>query len=162
MSSFKTASRLKNVLLFIPNLVLLCARLMTDPRVPGKERALLAGAVLYAIIPLDLIPDMIPFVGQVDDLYLISIMILRLMTLAPPSVVREHWEGGGDVVEFVGAAALLASKLLPKRIRRLLTAHVEVDRTEGTRRLLVERGDGSQISNLKSEISNRRSQTRTK
>jgi len=130
---------MKNILLFIPNLLVLCARLMTDPRVPGKERALLAGAIVYAIIPLDLIPDMIPFVGQIDDVYLISMMLLRLMTLAPPEVVREHWDGGGDVVEFIGAAALLSAKLLPARIRRLLTAQVEVDRTEGTRRLLVER-----------------------
>ena len=150
MSSLQTRRRMKNLLLFIPNLLLLCARLMTDPRVPGKERALVAGAILYAIIPFDLIPDMIPFVGQIDDLYLISITLLRLMTLTPPAVVREHWNGGGDVVEFVGAAALLASKFLPKRIRRVLTAHVEVDRREGSKSLLVARAESP--SNPRSQI----------
>ena len=44
-------------------MVLLCARLLTDSRVPTTERALVAGAIVYAIIPFDLIPDMIPFVG---------------------------------------------------------------------------------------------------
>ncbi len=139
MASAQLERRMKNILLFIPNMVLLCARLMVDSRVPAKERLLVAGAIVYAIMPLDLIPDMIPFVGQIDDVYLISITLLRLMTLTDPAVVREHWNGGGDVVEFVGAAAMLAGKLLPKRIRRVLTARVEVDEGEGARPLLVER-----------------------
>jgi uncharacterized membrane protein YkvA (DUF1232 family) len=131
--------RIKNVLLFLPNLLLLSARLLVDPRVPGKERLLVAGAIVYAFMPLDFIPDMIPFVGQVDDTYLIALTLLRLITVTQPAVVREHWNGGGDVVEFVGAAALLASKLLPKRIRRVLTARIDVDRAEGSKRLMVER-----------------------
>ncbi|MDQ6653407.1 MAG: YkvA family protein [Acidobacteriota bacterium] len=126
MSALLARRRLKNVVLFLPNLLLLSARLLTDSRVPATERALLAGAIVYAIIPFDLIPDMIPFVGQVDDAYLIALTLLRLMERTDPKVVREHWSGGGDVVEFIGAAALLAGKFLPKPIRRVLTARVEV------------------------------------
>jgi uncharacterized membrane protein YkvA (DUF1232 family) len=126
MSASLTKRRLKNLLLFIPNMLLLSMRLLTDSRVPATERALVAGAVLYAIIPFDLIPDMIPFVGQIDDAYLIALTLLRLMERTDPKVVREHWSGGGDVVEFVGAAALVAAKFLPQRIRRVLTARVEV------------------------------------
>ena len=117
---------MKNLLLFIPNLLLLSARLMVDPRVPTTERVLVAGAILYALIPLDIVPDMLPFVGQVDDAYLIALSLLRLMTVTDPFVVRQHWRGGGDVVELVGSTALVAKKLLPPRIRRVLTAQVEV------------------------------------
>ncbi len=126
MSEVKLRSRMKNLLLFVPNLLLLCARLMVDPRVPTTERVLVAGAILYALIPFDFIPDMLPFVGQVDDAYLISMTLLRLMTVTDPRVVRQHWRGGGDVVELVGSTALIAKKLLPKRIRRVLTSHVEM------------------------------------
>src|SRR6185295_9160557 len=118
--------RLKNLLLFIPNMLLLCARLLTDSRVPATERALVAGAIIYALIPFDLIPDMIPFVGQVDDAYFFALTLLRLMERTDPKVVREHCSGGGDVVELVGAAALLASQFLPQRIRPVLSARVEV------------------------------------
>lgn len=118
-------SRMRNLLMFVPNLVLLSGRLMIDPRVPAKERILVAGAIAYAILPLDLIPDMLPFVGQIDDAYLISLTLLRLLTVADPLIVREHWRGGGDVVELIGSTALLAAKLLPPRIRRVLTAQVE-------------------------------------
>src|SRR5258706_1012879 len=123
--AWQTKRRLKNLLLFIPNMLLLCVRLLGDPRVTKFERALVAAAIAYAIIPFDLIPDMIPFVGQVDDAYLISLTLLRLMERPDPEIVREHWSGGGDVVELVGAAALLAGKFLPQRIRRILTARVQ-------------------------------------
>ena len=123
MSELK--SRMTNLLLVIPNLLLLCAKLMTDGRVPAKERLLVAGAIVYAFVPLDLIPDMLPFVGQVDDVYLIALTLLRLMTVTDPRVVREHWRGGGDVVELIGATALLAARLLPAKIRRVLTSRVE-------------------------------------
>ena len=136
MSALLVRQRLKNLLLFIPNMLLLCARLLTDSRVPATERALLAGAIVYAIIPFDLIPDMIPFVGQVDDAYLIALTLLRLLERTDPKVVREHWNGGGDVVELIGAAALLAGKFLPARIRRVLSARVTVSDKKGEGKLL--------------------------
>ena len=125
MSESNLRSRMTNLLLVIPNMLLLSARLMVDPRVPAKERLLVAGAILYAFMPLDFIPDMLPFVGQVDDAYLVALTLLRLMTVTEPHVVREHWRGGGDVVELVGATAMLAGRLLPRRIRRVLTSQVE-------------------------------------
>ena len=137
--------RLKNLLLFIPNMLVLCVRLLADPRVPAVDRALVGGAIVYAIVPFDLIPDMIPFVGQVDDAYLVALTLLRLMERTDPKVIREHWRGGGDVVELVGAAALLAAKFLPQRIRRVLTSRVEVapgkleDLKDFSRPLLVAR-----------------------
>jgi len=127
MAALKARSRLKNLLLFIPNMVLLCGRLLTDARVPKTEKALVAGAIVYAIIPLDLIPDMIPFVGQIDDAYLIAMTLLRLIDRTDPAIVREHWNGGGDVVQLIEAMALLTAKFLPKRIRRVLTSKVEID-----------------------------------
>lgn len=118
--------RMRNLLLFIPNMVLLCARLLSDPRVPKTEKALVAGAIVYAIVPFDLVPDLIPFVGQIDDAYLIALTLLRLANKTDPRVIREHWRGGGDVVELIGAVAAFAAKFLPPRIRRVLTARVEM------------------------------------
>jgi len=124
-------SRMKNFLMFVPNMVLLCARLLTDPRVPRTEKALVAGAIIYALIPLDLIPDMIPFIGQVDDAYLIALTLLRLVDRTEPNVLREHWNGGGDIVQLVESVASMAAKLLPKRIRGVLTSRVEVSTEKG-------------------------------
>jgi len=126
MAALQVRKRTKNILMFIPNMLLLCGRLMTDPRVPKTEKALVAAAVIYAVIPLDLIPDMIPFVGQIDDAYLIAITLIRLMDRTDARVLREHWNGGGDVVQLVEAMAMTTAKLLPRRIRRVLTSRVEL------------------------------------
>ena len=125
MSRLELKSRLKNLLMFLPNMVMLCARLMVDSRVPRTERALFAGAIIYAIIPFDFIPDMIPFVGQIDDAYLIAITLLRLIDRTDDRVVREHWRGGGDIVVLAESMAALTARFLPKRMRRALTSRVE-------------------------------------
>lgn len=133
----KAKRRMKNLLLFVPNMVLLCARLLGDPRVPRTEKALVAGAIVYAIIPFDLIPDMIPFVGQLDDAYLIAMTLLRLMDRTDPMVLRAHWNGGGDIVRLVEAMAMLSAKFLPKSIRRVLTSRVAPSETKKGGKLLA-------------------------
>jgi len=116
---------MKNLLMFLPNMVILCGRLMVDKRVPRAERALFAAAVIYAIIPFDFIPDMIPFVGQIDDLFLISLTLLRLIDRTDDMVVREHWRGGGDVVQLAESVVTIAPLLMPRRIARVLLAKVK-------------------------------------
>lgn len=126
MAALEAKRRMKNLLMFFPNLIALCGRLLMDRRVPRAEKALLAGAVIYALVPLDFIPDMIPFVGQVDDMFLIALTLTRLLERTDESVIREHWRGGGDVVRLVESVATIAPLILPKRIRRVLSSRVEV------------------------------------
>lgn len=125
MARLEAKRRMKNLLMFLPNMISLCGRLLTDRRVPLAEKALFAGAVVYAIMPLDFIPDLIPFVGQVDDAYLIAMTLLRLIGKTDDRVVREHWRGGGDILQLSEAIVGLAPKLMPKHVRRVLTARVE-------------------------------------
>lgn len=125
MAKCELKSRMKNLLMFLPNMVVLCARLMVDSRVPRTERALFAAAVIYAIVPFDFIPDMIPFVGQVDDLFLISLTVLRLIDRTDDTVVREHWRGGGDVVQLAESVTTIAPFLMPRRISRVLLSKVK-------------------------------------
>lgn len=125
MARLEAKRRMKNLLMFLPNMISLCGRLLTDGRVPLAEKALFAGAIIYAVMPLDLIPDLLPFVGQIDDAYLISLTLLRLISRTDASVIRKHWRGGGDVVQLAEAIAGLAPRILPKRIQRVLSARVK-------------------------------------
>ena len=125
MASLELKRRMKNLLMFLPNMLSLCGRLMTDARVPRTEKLLFAGAIIYAVAPLDLIPDMIPFVGQVDDIYLIALTLMRLINRTDERVVREHWHGGGDIIKLADAVAEVAPRLLPQRINRVLTSSVK-------------------------------------
>lgn len=117
---------MRNLLMFLPNLVALCFRLIKDGRVPLAEKALFAAAILYAIVPLDFIPDVLPFVGQIDDAYLIALTLVRLVSRTDDRVLREHWTGGGDIVGLVNAVIAFAPRFLPARVNRVLTAKVEM------------------------------------
>ena len=43
------------------------------------KRLFLSAAIVYVISPLDLIPDVFPFIGQVDDIYVVALTLLRLV-----------------------------------------------------------------------------------
>jgi uncharacterized membrane protein YkvA (DUF1232 family) len=118
--------RLRSFLMFLPNMVLLLGRLLKDARVPAAEKALFAAAIVYVISPLDFIPDVFPFIGQVDDLYVVALVLLRLINRTNESVVRQHWSGGGDIVALADSIASIAPKFLPKRVSRVITARVEL------------------------------------
>ena len=118
--------RLRSFLMFLPNMVLLLGRLLKDTRVPNAEKALFAAAVVYVISPLDLIPDVFPFIGQVDDLYVVALVLLRLINRTDDRVVRQHWSGGGDIVGLAGSIANIAPRFLPRRVSRVLTSRIEM------------------------------------
>jgi uncharacterized membrane protein YkvA (DUF1232 family) len=60
-----------------------------DPRVPWYARLLVGGVVAYALSPLDLIPDVIPVLGYLDDMVLIPLGIALALRLIPPPVLAE-------------------------------------------------------------------------
>ena len=122
----ESKGRLGSFLMFLPNLVILLGRLIKDSRVPTAEKALFAAAILYVISPLDFIPDVFPFIGQVDDLYVVALVLLRLINRTDESVVRRHWPGGGDIVELADSIANIAPKFLPRRVSRMITSRVEL------------------------------------
>lgn len=69
-------------------------RLLRDPRVPAIPKWLIpAGALIYLVSPIDLIPDFILGLGQLDDLSVIAVavaMITLLVRWSPREIVDEH------------------------------------------------------------------------
>jgi len=120
----ESKGRLKNFLMFLPNMVRLSGGLMIDSRVPITEKALFDAAIVYAISPIDFIPDFFPFIGQIDDIYLIALTLLRLLNYTDEQVVRDNWKGGGDIIPLASSIAQIAPKFLPQRVSRVLSARV--------------------------------------
>ena len=105
-----------------PAYIRLLGGLLTDRRVSILDKLLVAGALAYIIMPIDLIPDFIPFLGEVDDLYLLIFALQRLIANAGRGVLLTHWSGEpadlGDLN--LKAAISAAAFFLPRRIRRRL------------------------------------------
>ena len=69
-------------------------RLMADRRVPLWVKLIPIAAVVYIVSPVDLRPDFIPIIGQLDDL-LITILLLVLFVLFAPGEARRDAFGSG-------------------------------------------------------------------
>jgi uncharacterized membrane protein YkvA (DUF1232 family) len=106
----------------LPQYLRLLGGLITDPRVAMLDKLLVAGAMAYIVMPIDVIPDFIPFFGEIDDLYLLVLALQRLISNAGRSVLVQHWVGDpGDLADLNLRAALSAAAFfLPKRLRRRL------------------------------------------
>jgi uncharacterized membrane protein YkvA (DUF1232 family) len=65
-------------------------RLLADPRVSLFPKLIILAAAIYVISPVDLIPDMILGLGQLDDLGVAMLAIGVFIQLCPPALVDEH------------------------------------------------------------------------
>lgn len=63
-----------------------------DPRVPWYAKVIIAATVGYALSPIDLIPDFIPILGQLDDLIIVPIGISLALKMIPEEVLDEYRE----------------------------------------------------------------------
>lgn len=67
-------------------------RLVRDPRVPLRVKALLPALILYLALPVDLIPDFIPVAGHLDDLLAVALVAFLLVKATPAGAIEEHLE----------------------------------------------------------------------
>jgi uncharacterized membrane protein YkvA (DUF1232 family) len=66
--------------------------LIRDPEVPFYLKLIPFTAVLYLIFPFDIIPDIAPFFGQLDDLTALLVSSKVFVELAPQQVVAKHMD----------------------------------------------------------------------
>lgn len=109
-------SALKETILFIPNFLKLLYRLMQDSRVTTTDKALLGATIAYILSPIDFVPDMIPFFGQIDDLLLVSLVLKRLLDSVEQEVVLEYWDGNSDLIITIEKILDLAVRFVPPKV----------------------------------------------
>ena len=120
----------------IPSYLRLLVGLIGDGRVSRIDRLLVVGALAYIVSPLDFIPDIIPVLGQVDDVFLLMMAIQRLIENAGTSVLLDHWRGDPDDIEdlnvsrVVSAAAFFLPPQMRRRLRRMAGGRSATSRRE--------------------------------
>ena len=71
----------------VPRLVI---RLVLDKRVPARLKLILLVALIYLISPLDLVSDIVPVLGRLDDVVAIIVALILFLGMAPKHLVSEH------------------------------------------------------------------------
>ena len=78
-----------------------------DPRVPWYAKLLAAFVAAYALSPIDLIPDFLPVLGQLDDLILVPIGVWAVVKLIPAPVMADLRERARDMPQERSVAGLI-------------------------------------------------------
>lgn len=78
---------------FIPDCLILFRRLLSDPRVPRARKLAIFLLIGYLALPIDLVPDFIPVVGQLDDAILVVLVLRLVLAGGGPTLLAEHWPG---------------------------------------------------------------------
>jgi uncharacterized membrane protein YkvA (DUF1232 family) len=82
--------RLARLVLKLPMYARVVWGIIRDPRTPIGLKGMLAAALAYVVLPVDLIPDVIPIIGQADDLTVLLLVLDLFIQNAPAEVRAEH------------------------------------------------------------------------
>jgi uncharacterized membrane protein YkvA (DUF1232 family) len=90
---------------FIPDCVVLVGRLARDARISRARRAVLFLVLGYLALPIDLVPDFLPGIGQLDDAVLLALALRLVVHGGDLEMVREAWPGPQASLSIVLRAA---------------------------------------------------------
>jgi len=108
-------------LLFTPDLFHLLYKLSLDKEVPLKEKARLASAITYFILPLDLVPEALTGpAGYVDDIALAAFVLNAIMSTTKPEIIKKYWAGSGDILEVLKEILKVADEMIGNGIWKKL------------------------------------------
>lgn len=114
------AREYKDIILFIPDIIALIARIFKDSRVPKKTKVIMAVSLGYTVIPVDILPDKIPILGKIDDVAIILFALTRMVEDVPIEVLLENWQGNRElVIVLTSAVEYLANFTGAKNLNRI-------------------------------------------
>jgi uncharacterized membrane protein YkvA (DUF1232 family) len=110
-------TQVKDLILLLPRLVRMIAALMAERRVSATAKIALAAMALYLASPIDVLPDFIPFVGWIDDLLLVALVVDGLLTHVDRSILLKYWPGSPESLDAVAAVARRVARFVPRRVK---------------------------------------------
>lgn len=77
----------------LPACVTTARRLRRDARVPRAAKAAVAFAALWAVSPIDLVPEFLPVIGPLDDVVVVALCLRYAARRTPREILVEAWPG---------------------------------------------------------------------
>lgn len=91
-------------------------RLLKDEGVSHADRLMLLGTAAYVLSPMDFLPDMIPALGQVDDVLLLALVLKRLMNSVSYNRLESYWDGSEPLLRMLDRVLDLSRHLIPSNV----------------------------------------------
>ncbi|MBO8170476.1 MAG: DUF1232 domain-containing protein [Bacillaceae bacterium] len=108
-------------LLVAPDLFVLLARLLKDPRVPLKSKSIVTAAIAYFITPVDIIPEFLTGpAGYLDDIVLAVLALKSILLDVDRRILEDHWNGEESLLSVIQDIVHRANDLVGSRTVSLI------------------------------------------
>lgn len=114
-------SSIIDLLFLLPDLTVLLARLLREPRVPILSKAVALAGLAYVVSPIDAMPALFfgP-IGLIDDVVVVAAALSAMLNRVHPDVVRSHWSGQGDALAAIHRVTTWAETQISGSIQLVL------------------------------------------
>jgi len=109
---------------FFQDLVQFLKNVSNDARIPERDKAVLVALVTLLISPFDLIPDWIPFFGQLDDLIIISLILDYFFKVLDSQILLSHWPWNMKMFVRIKKISQILEFFIPKILKKKLWKYV--------------------------------------
>lgn len=96
----------------MPAYAKLLTLLAKDPRISKTDKTKLAAGIGYMVSPIDLIPGIIPVLGQLDDMLAVLIVLRNVMSTAPAAIINPYLDEVGLSYETVDADTAVVKRTI--------------------------------------------------
>ena len=98
--------------MLVPDIVALFWRLFRDKRVSIKVKILIGGIIAYLASPINILPEFIPFIGQIDDVAITFFGLHKIIEEVPNEIIVQNWQGKEDIILKVNEVISYLYKIL--------------------------------------------------
>ncbi|MVX66224.1 DUF1232 domain-containing protein [Clostridium chromiireducens] len=92
------SKKYKEYIFMLPDIASLVYRLLKDKRVPIKTKLVMSIAITYITVPINIIPNNIPFIGVIDDVGVAFFAVNKIIKDVPLPIIVENWQGENDLL----------------------------------------------------------------
>lgn len=97
--------------------------LAEDQRIPLQNRIVLGGLVLYLLTPIDIVPDFIPILGWLDDVFVFLLILDYVFNSADTDLILGHYPWNKKNFKKMKTYAQRLSFLVPPSVKNFLFRH---------------------------------------
>jgi uncharacterized membrane protein YkvA (DUF1232 family) len=105
---------------FISDLSNFLKNVAQDRRIPDRDKKVLLALIILVISPIDIIPDWIPIIGLLDDLFIIGIILDYFFEVLDPDTILSHYPWSMKSYVWLRRYASFLGTLTPRFVKKWL------------------------------------------
>ena len=109
---------------FFTKVISFLKNVVADQRIPDRDKKVLTALVFLILSPLDLIPDWLPIIGQLDDIVMLALILDYFFTVLDSEVLLSHWPWGMKSFAHLRRVSRALSWIAPRFLKKQIWKYV--------------------------------------